>query len=109
VAVPKQTVRRGWTPGPRTVVYSDYPRPEDLLERYRQEDAYPVETDIERIRALGYQVVAEGLISTEDYVRHDPDKVAKIVVQLIVGARGRALAPAPAAAEPHASPSRAAS
>jgi len=91
------------------VLVNTEPVPPALLERYRQEEAFPVEPDIERIRALGYQVVAEGLISTEDYVRHDPDKVAKIVVQLIVGARGRALAPAPAAAEPHASPSRAAS
>lgn len=69
------------------------PVPEGLLERYRQEDAHPVESDIERIRELGYQVVAENVISTENYVRHDPEKVAKLVIQLIVGTRGRVLAP----------------
>ncbi len=63
--------------------------PQALLQRYRQEEAYPVEADIERIRELGYQVVAGDIISTENYVRHDPEKVAKLVVQLIVGGRGR--------------------
>ncbi len=74
------------------------PVPPTLLERYRQEEAFPVEPDVERIRALGYQVVADNIISTEDYVRHDPDKVAKIIVQLIVGGRGRGLTHAPAGA-----------
>ena len=74
------------------------PVPPSLLARYRQEEAFPVEPDIERIRSLGYQVVSDNIISTEDYVRHDPDKVAKIVIQLIVGGRGRGPAPAPAGA-----------
>ena len=65
------------------------PVPDALREKYRQEEAFQVEPDIERIRALGYQVVADNIISTENYVRHDSDKVAKLVIQLIVGARGR--------------------
>lgn len=72
------------------------PVPHALLDKYRQEDAFPVEPDIQTIRALGYQVVAENIISTEDYVRHDAHKVAKIIIQLIVGARGRVAAPPPA-------------
>ena len=80
------------------VLVNTEPVPPALLERYRQEEAFPVEPDIERIRSLGYQVVADNIISTEDYVRHDPDKVAKIVIQLIVGGRGRGPAPAPAGA-----------
>ena len=70
-------------------VVNTEPVPPMLLERYRQEDAFPVEPDIERIRGFGYQVVADNIISTENYVRHDADKVAKLIVQLIVGARGR--------------------
>ncbi len=65
------------------------PVPPTLLEKYREEEAFPVEADIERIRELGYQVVADNIISTENYVRHDSDKVAKLIVQLIVGARSR--------------------
>ena len=71
------------------------PVPSSLLEKYRQEDAFPVEPDIETIRSLGYQVFAENIISTENYVRHDSDRVAKIIIQLVVGSRGRAPASRP--------------
>jgi uncharacterized cofD-like protein len=76
------------------------PVPPHLLERYRQEEAYPVEPDVERIRELGYQVVAGNIISTEDYVRHDPDKVAKQIIQLVVGARNKPIAASAAAPRP---------
>jgi uncharacterized cofD-like protein len=66
--------------------------PPDLLERYRQEDAYPVEADIDQIRQMGYQVVADDVVSLENYVRHDPEKVAKLIIQLIVGTKGRSAA-----------------
>ena len=80
------------------------PVPEVLLEKYLEEGAHPVEPDIDRIRSLGYQVVAGNIISTENYVRHDPDKVAKLIIQLIVGARGRQ--PAPATSFPESVDSR---
>jgi uncharacterized cofD-like protein len=63
------------------------PVPATLLERYRDEGAYPVQADAEQIRALGYQVVADNIISTENYVRHDANKVASIIIQLLVGSR----------------------
>jgi uncharacterized cofD-like protein len=80
------------------VLVNTKPVPEHLLERYRQEEAFPVEADADRIRELGYQVVADDLISTENYVRHDPDKVARLIVQMIVGGRGRHAAAPPQAA-----------
>ncbi len=63
------------------------PVPAALLERYRKEHATPVLVDSQAIRAFGYQVVADEVISTQDYVRHDPDRLAKLIVQLTVGAR----------------------
>ena len=83
------------------------PVPEPLLERYRQEHAEPVEADTETVRKLGYQVVADAVISVQDYVRHDSDKLARSIISLATGARrasvtqktdGRFAAPAPAAA-----------
>ncbi len=65
------------------------PIPDAFLDRYRQEDAFPVESDIQRIRALGYQVVADDLVSTDGVVRHDPEKVARSIINLIVGSRNR--------------------
>ncbi len=61
--------------------------PPELLEKYHKEQAVPVQADVERIRELGYQVVAEEVISTQNYVRHDPDKLAKLIIHLAVGVR----------------------
>lgn len=63
------------------------PVPAELLDKYQQEDAYPVEADVEAIRALGYQVVPEEVISTQNYVRHDPDKLARLIAHLAMGTR----------------------
>jgi len=63
--------------------------PPALLDKYRQEGAFPVEADADEIRAMGYQVLAHDIVSTEDYVRHDPEQVAKLIIQLIVGTRAR--------------------
>jgi hypothetical protein len=70
-----------------------------LLEKYRQEDAFPVEPDVDRIRELGYQVVADEVISTKDYVRHDPDKLARLIIQLTIGTRRQPVPPTAAPAD----------
>ena len=79
------------------------PVPSSLVEKYREEEAFPVDPDIERIRELGYQVVADDIMSAENYVRHDPDKLAKLIIQLIVGSRARLAAAAGAAGQPERS------
>ncbi|MDP3722743.1 MAG: YvcK family protein [Candidatus Omnitrophota bacterium] len=61
--------------------------PDALLATYRGERAFPVEPDVERIRALGYQVVIDDLISSENMVRHDPEKLARAVMRLEWGSR----------------------
>jgi len=63
------------------------PVPPELLERYRTEQAFPVEPDADAIRRLGCQVVTGEVISTKDYVRHDADRLARLIVQLTVGRR----------------------
>ncbi len=79
----------------QVVIVNTKPVPPDLLEKYRKEHAFPVEPDIEVIRQLGYQVVADEVISTQDYVRHDPDKLARLIVQLALGTRRLPAAPIP--------------
>lgn len=61
--------------------------PEALLEKYRQEHAELVAPDVEAVRKLGYQVVADEVISAQDYVRHDSDKLARLIISLSTGAR----------------------
>lgn len=61
--------------------------PDELLAKYRSEDAVPVEPDVERIRAMGYQVIVQDFMSTENFVRHDPDKLASELIELKLGTR----------------------
>ncbi len=69
--------------------------PDALLERYRQEHAEPVVPDVETVRKLGYQVVADEVISVQDYVRHDSDKLARLIISLSTGARRAPGSPKP--------------
>jgi uncharacterized cofD-like protein len=57
--------------------------PLEALERYKMEDSYPVEADIERIHEIGYRVMASDLLSITDYVRHDSLKLTKALIKLI--------------------------
>ncbi len=57
--------------------------PQDALNRYKLEDSYPVEADVEKIREMGYNVVATDLLSVTDYVRHDSQKLTKALIKLI--------------------------
>jgi len=56
---------------------------EGLLERYRREDAEPLQVDRAAVEALGAEVVERPLTSNEgDYARHDPDRLARAVLEL---------------------------
>lgn len=63
------------------------PVPPELLDKYRQEQAVPVEPDAEAIRSLGFQTVAAEVINARNYVRHDADKLARLIIQLTLGPR----------------------
>lgn len=76
--------------------------PPELVDKYRQEQAVPVEPDVEAIRALGCQAVTAEVINAQNYVRHDPDKLARWIIQLTMGPRR----PAPALVSPQVVKSR---
>lgn len=59
------------------------PRNQELLARYSQQGAEPVDPDADGIRALGLRPVPEDLISEEDLVRHDPRKIATALLELL--------------------------
>ena len=63
-------------------------RPE-LVEKYRREDAVPLTVDRERIAAMGLELV-ERPVAWEggDFARHDPEKLARAVLEIY---RGRAV------------------
>lgn len=57
--------------------------PSRLLDKYRAEGAEPVQVDREKLGRLGInRLVMEDLISEEQLVRHDPDKLAECIMRI---------------------------
>jgi uncharacterized cofD-like protein len=57
--------------------------PAHLLEKYSLQNAAPVAADIAAIEKMGYRTISGNVISTADYVRHDSEKLAKIVSEFV--------------------------
>ena len=57
------------------------PIPEEILARYRAQNAFPAVLDVDRIREKGYEVVEGEMVMLTDQVRHDPDKLAKFIFE----------------------------
>ena len=64
------------------VVVNDEP-PSKLRDTYAEEGQVPVLADVERIEALGLQTVRAQMISEDQAVRHDPQKLADVVLDVI--------------------------
>lgn len=56
--------------------------PEELIERYREEDAEVVENDEPGFEGLGIRIMRRDLMSATDLVRHDPAALAREVLAL---------------------------
>ena len=64
------------------VVVNDEP-PQKLRQTYAEEGQVPVTPDIDRIESLGLEPVKADMISENEKVRHDPDKLAEVVMDVI--------------------------
>jgi uncharacterized cofD-like protein len=53
------------------------------IEKYREAGQFLVEADIDRVRAMGYKVIAGDFMNESDLVRHDPMKVAARLLALV--------------------------
>ncbi|MDD5746185.1 MAG: YvcK family protein [Candidatus Omnitrophica bacterium] len=58
--------------------------PDEFLEKYKRENAVPVVSDIKRFEAAGVKVIADNVISMQDHVRHNSEKIAKSIVNLVL-------------------------
>ena len=56
----------------------------ELLERYRAEGAAPVAVDTEALKRQGVSIAIGDLISQEDVVRHDSQRLARAVFRLVL-------------------------
>lgn len=76
------------------LIHKDGDLPREILERYEDEKAYPVEDDLTGLQGQSLQVVRGNLISEivfekskgdklhRSLIRHDPEKLAKAIVEL---------------------------
>lgn len=53
------------------------------LKRYQQENAHPVIDDRKNVENMGYRVIEDDIVVADDVIRHDPLKLAKVVLSLI--------------------------
>ena len=65
------------------VIVNDQKITTEQLKQYYAEGSMPVTPDVEKIRKLGITVVPASLISKDDFVRHDPRKLARALIMLI--------------------------
>jgi uncharacterized cofD-like protein len=64
------------------VIVNDEP-PSRLLAAYAQEGQVPVESDLDRITALGFQPIHAAVIGETETVRHDPNRLAGVVLSIV--------------------------
>jgi uncharacterized cofD-like protein len=63
--------------------------PDYLLKKYQEEDAYPVEPDVPNIERMGYKCIVRDLASLGEVVRHDSDKLAELILEIISLEKGK--------------------
>ena len=59
-----------------------------LLENYAKQGACPVEADIQAIEELGVTAVPDNLVSETNWVRHDSDRLSRLILSLLEKRRG---------------------
>ncbi len=63
--------------------------PTRLLEKYRAEGQTPVEPQLDRLAELGVQAVGARLLNETEQVRHDPERLAHTIIDLIARTRSK--------------------
>ncbi len=60
-----------------------------LRRRYEAEGSRPVGADLDTLGELGLHVAGEAMISEEELLRHDPERLGAAVMHLVTGAPAR--------------------
>jgi 2-phospho-L-lactate transferase/gluconeogenesis factor (CofD/UPF0052 family) len=63
-------------------ILNSQPIPATTLRRYAREQALPVRNDVTELRAMDVKVVETPLLDAGPKVRHSPDRIAAIAVEL---------------------------
>lgn len=57
--------------------------PLHVLERYKKQKSYPVSYARSEIESMGYRIIEDDFVTNDDVVRHDPEKLARIIFGFI--------------------------
>ncbi|MDD4940195.1 MAG: YvcK family protein [Candidatus Omnitrophica bacterium] len=52
----------------------------ETLKRYAQDDSYAVVNDTKKVEGMGYRIIEHDIITAQDVVRHDPLKLAGVIM-----------------------------
>jgi uncharacterized cofD-like protein len=63
--------------------------PQSIREKYLHEGSSPVVPDTARLRKMGVNIVAADLLSPHELVRHNPDRLAHLVLQQVTTFRDK--------------------
>ena len=74
------------------VVVNVSPVPRGTRRRYAEQNAAPVECDIPELESMGVEVLTAALLQSGPKVRHDPDAVARLAVDLALRGREKRMA-----------------
>ncbi len=71
----------------RYVALNQQPVPSAVLQRYARQRAAPVANDLDEIRKLGVEPVMGDLVAVDRVVRHEPARLAELILNLAAKAR----------------------
>lgn len=71
------------------VVVNTRPIRAELKKKYARQQALPVENDVQEIAGMGIQVIGAPLVKQAEKVRHDPDLLAEVALNLARKGRQR--------------------
>ncbi len=66
------------------VVVNNRPVPTDVARRYKSQGAEPVVPDLAELQRLGMRCVFDNLIETDGVIRHDPKRLARLLIDEFV-------------------------
>ena len=66
------------------IIVNNKPIGADVARRYRSKGAEPVSADLKELQRLGMRCVFDGLVETDGVIRHNPKRLAKLLIEEFV-------------------------
>lgn len=77
------------------ILVNSEPIPNRLIKKYREQGAEPVKFAAGRLSRLGIKVWSKNLVQQTNVVRHQPEKLARAIMEIIYSSKAEALEKAP--------------